>query len=335
MAVISQVQKIKPEHRLRFKQSRMEYGWLEFTPYIETVEDDLRILKKYKDLNIVVNLRLKNDYCPSGFDYHDTELLTELSGSKGLSLCSHFTDISFVANLKQVEHLRIHGLVNHELTGNADIDLNLNDLSQLRTLYLPILRHKSENYNFQDCRGLKHLFLPTHYKAKSSFAASIGNLSNLQTLSMHRPRFKALDGIQVMEDLKYLEIDYSKNLCDLSDLAKCSNLVGLELQNCPNILDLSMLKSLRNLHVLHLWNCKNIESLKWVQDSQVEYLNFYSSNIRDGDLSFIESLPNLKVLRFQNKKHYNRKLSRYSHIPQAPSSGGLPWDFYNEEYNLN
>lgn len=335
MAVEEQLKKIKSKHRLRFKKSRMEYGWLEFTPYIETVEDDLRILKQYKNLNIVVNLRVKSDYCPSGFNYHDTELLIELSGAKGLSLCSHFADISFVENLKQVEHLRIHGLVNHELTGNAKIDLNLNELPKLGFLFLPILRHKSENYNFQECRGLKHLFLPTHYKAKSSFAASIGNLGNLQTLSMHRPRFKALDGIQRMMNLRYLEIDYSKNLCDLSDLAECSNLVGLELQNCPNIADLSMLENLNNLRVLHLWNCKNIASLKWLRDSQVEYLNFYSSNIKDGDLSFIDSLSNLKVLRFQNKRHYNRKLSNYSRIPQVPNSGGLAWDFYNEEYNLN
>jgi len=258
--------------------------------------------------------------------------LKKFSQFKGLEICSHFADISFIPDLHGLEYLRILGLVNHDLEVNSKINLDLSKLTKLQFLTLPIIRHKKENYDFQNCVSLRHFFWPSHYKANSSFFDSIDSMLNLETLMMHRPRFRALNGINKLRSLKYLEIDYAKNMSNIDDLAGCSSLIGLDLQNCPNINDLSALKEIKNLKLLKLWNCRNISSLKWLENTKVEYLNFYSSNISDGDLSFISNMPNLKYLRFQNKRHYNRKPSDFDHLPLEPASGAQVWDYYRNSY---
>lgn len=324
---------LSSKQRIRFKNSNTIENWFEFTPYSESTDEDLEILESFAPANLIVRLNLRTEYCPSGFDISDKETLLKFSKFKGLEICSHFSDLSFISNFSQLEYLKVFGLVNHDLSMNSKIDLDFSKLKMLKYLSIPIIRHRKENYNFQTCSSLKHLFWPNHYKATTSFLDSIGGMLNLEVLSMHRPKFIALDGINKLNDLRYLEIDYAKNLSNISDLAGCSSLTGLDLQNCPNLKDLSALTELDNLKILNLWNCRNIDSLGWLQDTQVEYLNFYSSNIIDGDLSFISNMPNLKYLRFENKRHYNKKQRDFEHLPQMAPSGVLVWDYYKQNFS--
>ena len=323
---------IEPDHKHRFSGSGDHADWLEFTPRPETASEDLEILEKYKDVKIIVKLNLKNEYFSEGFEVDNIKIVEKFSMFKGLEICSHFSNLSFIETLSQLEYLKIFGLVGHDLSLNSEINVDLSNLKKLKFLTLPIIRHNKENYDFQDCSSLKHFFWPTHYKANSSFIESIGNLIHLQTLSMHRPKFETLDGIGDLSSLKYLEVDYAKSLTDISELAGCPSLIGLDLQNCPNVTDLSALRDLKELKILHIWNCQSIESLSWLKDSQIEYLNFYSSNILDGDLSFISNMPDLKYLRFQNKRHYNKKMNDFGHTSSVPPSGVQVWDFYRDYY---
>lgn len=323
---------IDPRDKMRFKESHYMSDWLVFTPSAKYIDRDLSLLNKYKHLKIAVTILLKGEYSPDGFNADDIDTIKKFSQFRGLRICSHFLDISYLETLTQLEYLRIGGLVNHDLSTNAHIDLDLTKLTKLEFLTLPILRHKKETYKFENCVSLKYLFLPSLNVDDSLSLKSIRHLKNLKILSMHRVKLKSLEGIGALSGLEYLEIDYTKNLADISDLSKCSSLIGLEFQNCPNLKNVSVLGELKKFRILQLWNCQNIESLKCLNHSDIEYLNFYSSNIRDGDLSFLDNLPSSKTLRFQNKRHYNRKSKEFDAIPLTSTFGSQAWDYYKGKF---
>lgn len=93
----------------------------------------------------------------------------------------------------------------------------------------------------------------------------------------------------------------------------------LSLNNCQNIRSLQCLSSLVSLETLHLASMGELDSLSFlVFLTQLECFNFSgSTNIKDGNLTLLTKLPKLKLVGFQNRKHYTHKFKELQKILDA------------------
>ncbi|ESQ28627.1 hypothetical protein EUTSA_v10019682mg [Eutrema salsugineum] len=141
-------------------------------------------------------------------------------------------------------------------------------------------------------------------------------------------------GIQPLTNLKDINLGYSKNLIEIPDLSKATNLETLTLTCCSSLVELP--SSIRNLHKLKklmMMGCVklravptniNLESLEEVNMSDCLALRSFpdiSMNIRDLDVentkmevhpSISDCLPLLEWLRIGG-----RNLKRLAHVPDS------------------
>lgn len=123
---------------------------------------------------------------------------------------------------------------------------------------------------------------------------------------------QSLDGIEVAEQIFKLELQYNRNLKDISALKNIKGtLKHLEIYNCGKITDFSVLQTLSNLEYLVLRGSNKIENLSFLQKMpKLKYFKF-TMNVADGDLSLCESIPHVEI---KNHKHYSH---RNIHLPKT------------------
>jgi hypothetical protein len=149
--------------------------------------------------------------------------------------------------------------------------------------YLFVMHHKSEQ------SGLGNLNVPTaltYLHLLSSNARTIGSVpAGLRRLEMHRcVKLESADGLaESCPELRHLHIDISKKFRDLPNLLKLKKLEVLCLSRCGDLPDLKFLAKFPNLRDFR----------------------FVDTNVLDGDLSPLLTLPKLESVGTLNKKHYS------------------------------
>lgn len=232
-------------------------------------------------------------------------------GSKG-------TDFSFLSELQRVKQVHI---IANEGTGLAGVE----DMPQLEDLSLNV--HTSDKVDFTKIKTLRKVFLGWWKQADSildcawleelsidSFKYSnldrLRNLKNLKALQIGNSSIKTLDWLEDFERLERLELHNCKKVEDFTVISRCKALRRLDLHGCKNVSDLEFIAHLERLEELDLSSCGEIQSVAPLEN--VKTLKAFafngSTNVLDGDLGVLESLPKLAMLMFVPRRHYSHKL---------------------------
>jgi len=285
------------------KLSRNSYYPDVFRFYLDeqTLEEDLIFLEEYQNEKLEAILHLANKYSDFGFSKLDELAISKITQKvKRLSISLEFEGIKSIETLTHLEHLFLSELVS---TKTVSQKLNLNALSNLKTLSLPVRESSSKGIKFESLSGLEVLYL-NHFRGKNDKYQSLEMLKNLKALNLFRCKMKDFECLSHLKKMKLLSCDYARNLSDVSSLSELRKLERLDFQNCPNLSNLETIVELPYLKVLKLNNCRSIKSLSFLQHTNLEFLEFVDTVLEDNDVAFLDKMPNLKIFRYSNKRAY-------------------------------
>lgn len=190
---------------------------------------------------------------------------------------------------------------------NADCNI-MRKITWLRDLELANCNDKKIDFDWiNELMALSKLKLQRVPIYKLGF----DRLSFLKELIITQLDLSTLDGIQNLDQLEYLNINYCSKLTDITALTNCVELKKLEFENTKKISNFEQLKVLQGLQGLVLSNCGNIQSLKFINSmDSLKFLSFVGTNIVDGDLT---PCLRLKYIGTMDKRHYNLKASDLPH----------------------
>lgn len=205
-------------------------------------------------------------------------------------------DAASICNLTSLTHLSIQAQIN----GSADFGA----LEQLRQCHITWRRGVKGIF---DCCSLEKLDIRG---VKDAELAGLARLRSLKTLTL-QSNIRSLAPLAALEKLEKLELIDCTNLEDLSALENFPKLRWLAIDGSKKLGDLSTLSKTQTLEVLDLSNIGAIPSLTPIAGlKRLRALAFAgaSTSIQDGDLSVLESLPDLSMLMFAPRKHYSHRL---------------------------
>jgi len=197
----------------------------------------------------------------------------------------------------------------------------INDLHELRSLTVGYIGKTAIDFghlpNLEACymvRGIKYVGLHTLKKITNlSFSnyqektiVPLLGLTTLERLGLSTSQITSLAGISQLTNLSALMLANLTKLTSLHGIDGLKNLETLEISGCRKIGSIRELENLRRLKRLELIRCGEIESLKPLTGlPMLEKFYFYEdTNIMDGDISVLETLPMLNHTAFKNRKHY-------------------------------
>lgn len=190
---------------------------------------------------------------------------------------------------------------------NADCKI-MREITWLQDLELANCNDKKIDFDWiNELRVLKKLKLQRVLIHKFEF----NRLSFLKDLIITQLNLSTLDGVQNLNELEYMNINYCSKLTDISALTNCIKLRKLEFENTEKISNFEQLRVLQGLQGLILSNCGNIQSLKFINSmDSLKFLSFVDTNIVDGDLT---PCLRLKYVGTMDKRHYNLRASELPH----------------------
>jgi len=141
------------------------------------------------------------------------------------------------------------------------------------------------------------------------------SLKNLESLFLvEGRRLINCEGIEFLPRLRYVEMYNMRNLEDANALGR-SQITYLELENCKKIKGYDFVRNLKDLLGLSIINCSDIPNLEFVMG--LKKLDQLSVNpVLNGDIRKALELKNLRIFRFNNKRHYNLKFQEAQAILQ-------------------
>jgi internalin A len=193
--------------------------------------------------------------------------------------------------------------------GSCKIDLPR--ISSLRDLRLSWSAAKYGS--LLDCSALKSLGLDNY---TGPDFRSFRKLSALENVGFGFTRLERLAGVEAFENLRRLSLGPINRLESLDGLEHCPTLTELEIEAAKKLRSIDAVHHLPKLRSLHLTRCPQIQSIKVLsKHPMLERIWFgQTSNVRDGDLAPLATLPRLQVATFLDRRHYNRKNAEF---PQA------------------
>ena len=163
-----------------------------------------------------------------------------------------------------------------------------------------------------ECGNLKELAL-SEYKGKDSHVFS--NLTNLRSLYIGQGPLPDIEGLAPLQELTRLQLIALRKLTGLHGLQELVGLKDLRISGCRNMRQIDEISALKKLEILNLADNNIIESIKPLLGlKNLKKVHIYgSTNIEDGDLSPLTTLPRLELKKvgFQNRRHYTHKTSDF------------------------
>ncbi|MBQ4284159.1 MAG: hypothetical protein IJB96_09560 [Lachnospira sp.] len=135
---------------------------------------------------------------------------------------------------------------------------------------------------------------------------SIGNSTNLQSLTIMQCGVKSVNGIGRIRELKNMYLSYNRCLTDIAEICtQGGNLKTLTIEACPKITDFSCLYSLTQLEHLVLNGSNDLPDLKFLSVMPNLKTFSFTMNVEDGDLSICKRIPYVHCGK--GREHYNLK----------------------------
>jgi hypothetical protein len=227
------------------------------------------------------------------------------------------TSLDFVATLPDLVAFTILDFTIADVTP-------IHQLAELRALEVstycttPIDFHrfvKLETCNFYWRAGSESLFsrktlrrLFLHRYAESG-SEPFARLSELEELSIANSELREVEQLAALKQLRFLGLYNLNKLASLRGLEKLLRLETLEVNGCKSLGRIDEVAALVNLRRLQLNDDGRIASLAPLRSAvDLEDVLFYeSTNIVDGDLTPLVSLPRLRHTAFQNRRHYTHR----------------------------
>lgn len=206
----------------------------------------------------------------------------------------------------EVRDARVLGALHRLQLIGLDCDLGLSiDLGGLEELEVVKARWTQAIRDVLHKPSLKHLNLSKWPYEDLEPLATLRGIVRLQLTSR---KLASVRGIGALKALEWLDLDSCPRLSSVVGLRDCQRVSHIELTSCRAIDELSEIGELSSLTELHLDNNGAINSLKpLVRCRRLEKLSFLgSTRVLDGEISVLESLPSIKVLRFAPRRHYDR-----------------------------
>ncbi len=173
----------------------------------------------------------------------------------------------------------------------------------------------ADHRNLEKCRELRRLQL-WQFNPRSLDLSDLANITRLESLELVQTNIKTLAAVATLEDLRYLEVAYAPKLESLSALAiGGSGIRELSLAKAKKIEAYDPIASIGHLRRLKLSSCAPMQNLKWSAGlAKLDFFSFVETNVVDGDLSPLLSLPKLRYVGTMDKKHYNYKMQRLNEV---------------------
>ena len=203
-------------------------------------------------------------------------------------------------SLYLLPHLKSLHIINNERPDvQAKIQIDLNEFEEL----MMYAGNYSYIMNIEKTNSLKTLVLDKYLKCDLT---ELSNLKKLDTLQLTFSKLQTLNGIENLNNLQCLYVNYNRLLQDISALRHVkSTLKALRIENCSKIEDFSVLSELDNLELLELSGSNVLPSLDFMKTMKNLKTFVFNMNVLDGDLS-----PCM-VLSYsyseKDRKHYNYK----------------------------
>jgi protein phosphatase 1 regulatory subunit 7 len=236
-----------------------------------------------------VAITIAHDYKLANVDFleHYPEI-TSLSISQGIE------DISAIHNLGNLKWLIASGR-------NRKIDFSFFPfMEDLR------IEWSSKLVNLKSCTKLEGLFL-RNYNPKVNDASNIKDIAWIRRLGVVQSTIQSLNGLEEMDRLEEVEIDYCSKLTDIGFFTQSKNtLISLLFGNCKAIINYQDVACLSNLKTLAFNDCGRMESIGFIKDMRsLKSFRFVNTDVLDGDMN---PCIGLEYVAFSNKKHFSHKL---------------------------
>ena len=258
---------------------------------LESAWDDS--IAEYMARNHITNLQV--NYA-KGFIGDDVRFLPKLPFLEGLHMIFyHIKDIS-----------PIHDLVNLRRLGLGCPVKTVVDFTCFPHIEGCSIMRSVKTKGLSTAYSLKSLGLNPYSQKDLS---ELSGLVNLESLSISQSRLTSLEGLENLTKLTKLGIHMLSYLISLHGIESLAQLEELDVVTCKKINSIEEVHSLTSLRLLAIDNCGEIGSLHPVVGlNKLEKVFFTeSTNILDGDLSPLASLPHLKRVAFMDRKHYSHR----------------------------
>jgi hypothetical protein len=138
---------------------------------------------------------------------------------------------------------------------------------------------------------------------------SLSHLPKLESLALSLCRFTDVQTLPELPTLVRLSFIVCNRLQHLKGLKSSPNLRVLWIEQAKSLIDIDEVAFLRELRTLVLRDCPQVKNIRaLVGLPALEAVSFSATtDIRDGNLSPLESLPRLKNADFKDRRHYSRK----------------------------
>lgn len=227
-------------------------------------------------------------------DWGDLDFLSDLSKPiESLVIKSDNIDWNSLVKLTQLKELFIDNPIKEKV-----------DFSLFKSLIA--LNYHWDKKNIDSVLSLPNIEHLIIWGGKEDNFSGFKKLSSLKYLEVIGGRFNSVEHLAELKNLKAL---FLARLTKMEDISELSDLIGLQclsIQSCNKIKFPSSLSKLKELKKLSLIKQKNFESINFIKSyEKIEILHVFEMAVDDGDLSFIKSIPSLKRIKIEPKKHYN------------------------------
>jgi hypothetical protein len=163
-----------------------------------------------------------------------------------------------------------------------------------------------ENCNVDKSQELRQLHI-WHFKPRSRDLCEFAGVTRLEKLAITQTSIRSLYGLEMLEDVRTLDIAYAPKLETVSELATPDcGIRELSFENAKKIESYAPIASIPKLRRLMLTACASMKNLKWTAGmNRLDFFSFVDTNVVGGDLSPLLDLPKLRYAGTLDKKHYN------------------------------
>ncbi|MFH1932545.1 MAG: hypothetical protein ABIN18_13285 [Pseudomonadota bacterium] len=233
-----------------------------------------------------------------GWPGYDVSFLKDLKGLKWLHiLTDRVNDISPIHSLRNIRWLCLSLIVETKI-----------DFTCFPKLERVSLDWSPKIKSIFECKSLKNILM-CKYKSDERDLSAFSSLPNLEELCFKICNIERIGDISKLKNLKALELHWASKLTSLKGLEVLRELRKLHIDTCRRVTKIDPIGKLAKLEEFFLPNCGDIESLKPLAGlKNLRVFHFYeSTNIINGDLTVLKSLPGLSEVSFVERRHYNLK----------------------------
>jgi len=251
-----------------------------------------------------------------GWEGDDISFLSDLTFLKGLWVTPRRPlDTGPINNL--------HSLVYLKVSGPCGGTVDFGNFPQLRYCYVEWWRGVE---SVLQCKSLERAYFD---RCKIRESHRFKDLANLQRLVIGNGPLREVVHLDNLRNIDYLGLYYLRNLESLQGIENLHRLNYLDIAGCRRLKRLDEIAGLPALEFCNLSDNGTFESLKPLRGMKsLKQLLFYgTTKILDGDMTVLNTLPNLNRVSFANRRHYSHRASDFPQFTSpAPMITRFPID---------